>query len=496
MSKGEPMRRISTLIWQIIIVSITISGLPVYSQVQDNWDSRNTSGFKVTNQKNNIFKKNYLQPDNIFVIFNKNSTYGQSIAEYYQQARFIRNNNICGINCDTSEVITRTYYENIIRDAIRDSILIRNLKNQIHFIVLTKGIPLKILGSTGSSGTQSSLDAELCLLFDNDYRLDGWINNPYFNETAHFIPNYFSYDQDTLSYLVSRLDAYNINDVFSIIDKSVNADTSGNSWYILDDYPDKWYDWMPQANEILTSLSFNVNYDTTSSPIIENPSGNVIGYCGHGVHAGNPYPFILSTLNLNYSNGAIFSTYESYNGWSFYDGPHQGNQNYISDFISAGGTGGIGHVYEPFSGGIPHEEILFARYAIGYPLIEAAYMSMTRLSWQNVVVGDPLCRININEPTILAQNTNQISKSFSLDQNYPNPFNPSTKIQFDLKRSGQVILKIYNILGEEVTTLVSGWLPAGTHSYVWNASNLASGAYIYQLKCRGFIETKKMVLMQ
>ena len=85
---------------------------------------------------------------------------------------------------------------------------------------------------------------------------------------------------------------------------------------------------------------------------------------------------------------------------------------------------------------------------------------------------------------------------FALQQNYPNPANPSTTIEFDLPKSSQVTLKIYNILGEEVAILVSGQLAAGSYTYEWDGSNVASGVYLYRLETEGYIETRKMILMR
>jgi aminopeptidase N len=87
-------------------------------------------------------------------------------------------------------------------------------------------------------------------------------------------------------------------------------------------------------------------------------------------------------------------------------------------------------------------------------------------------------------------------ESFYLYQNYPNPFNPSTTIEFDLPKSSQVTLKIYNIIGEEVNTLLSASLLSGSYKYEWDGSNLASGVYLYRLEAEGYVETRKMVLMR
>jgi len=87
--------------------------------------------------------------------------------------------------------------------------------------------------------------------------------------------------------------------------------------------------------------------------------------------------------------------------------------------------------------------------------------------------------------------------TYALSQNYPNPFNPSTKIEFTLKSNVKVSLKVYDILGREVATLVDGRLASGDHSVTFNANNLASGVYLYSLATSdGFRLTRKMILMK
>ena len=83
--------------------------------------------------------------------------------------------------------------------------------------------------------------------------------------------------------------------------------------------------------------------------------------------------------------------------------------------------------------------------------------------------------------------------SYNLEQNYPNPFNPSTTIKFAVTKESNVNLSIYNVLGELVTTLVNEQLKTGYHEYEFNASNLASGVYIYRIIADDFVEIKKMV---
>jgi hypothetical protein len=88
----------------------------------------------------------------------------------------------------------------------------------------------------------------------------------------------------------------------------------------------------------------------------------------------------------------------------------------------------------------------------------------------------------------------QIPKEYKLEQNYPNPFNPETNISFDLPKTGFVTLKIYDILGKEIVTLVNGMKNAGSYTIDFDASSLTSGVYFYRLESNGFTATKNMIL--
>jgi flavoprotein len=89
---------------------------------------------------------------------------------------------------------------------------------------------------------------------------------------------------------------------------------------------------------------------------------------------------------------------------------------------------------------------------------------------------------------------------FALDQNYPNPFNPSTQIEYSLPKSGRVTLTIYNIMGQQVAKLVDGIQEAGVYNVQWNASNLASGMYIYRINVDhengNFTASKRLMLLK
>jgi len=90
----------------------------------------------------------------------------------------------------------------------------------------------------------------------------------------------------------------------------------------------------------------------------------------------------------------------------------------------------------------------------------------------------------------------EIPKEFFLSQNFPNPFNPLTKIRYSVPKSSNVVVKVFDILGNEVETLVSAEKQTGTYEVEFNANNLSSGVYFYQLRAGDFVQKKKMLLLK
>ncbi|UCF62935.1 MAG: T9SS type A sorting domain-containing protein [bacterium] len=102
----------------------------------------------------------------------------------------------------------------------------------------------------------------------------------------------------------------------------------------------------------------------------------------------------------------------------------------------------------------------------------------------------------LKDTLLVPWETNETIENFDLRQNFPNPFNLKTNIEFSIPNPEFVVLKIYNTLGQEVTTLVSYQLISGNYNFPWDASGFASGVYLYRLQAGDYVETRKMVLMK
>jgi hypothetical protein len=136
------------------------------------------------------------------------------------------------------------------------------------------------------------------------------------------------------------------------------------------------------------------------------------------------------------------------------------------------------------------------------------------LEWRNISAGNPFTKVFAyvgvlnteitNSANHFMENglipVNQISSSvpseYSLAQNFPNPFNPETKISFTLPESGNVTLKVFDLSGKEIASIVNGKLSAGKYEFSFNGNGLSSGVYFYRISANQFNETKRMILVK
>ena len=125
--------------------------------------------------------------------------------------------------------------------------------------------------------------------------------------------------------------------------------------------------------------------------------------------------------------------------------------------------------------------------------IATAYVQIEVGTFRNPEDRITIDFIATTDPTVSVRE-NGLVNTYYLFQNYPNPFNPKTRISYKINEPGLVQLKVYNILGVEVATLVNEHKNSGNHSVDFNASNLSSGVYLYSLSVNNFTQTRKMIL--
>jgi uncharacterized protein (TIGR03790 family) len=379
-------------------------------------------------------------PDQVLLVVNTNSPVSCEIAKDYALKRKVRN--ILSIQCQDSalntknETITLTDYVRSIENPICDYLASHT---NINFIVLTKGIPIRITGAAmGSCDEHSqepansrghpSVDSTLAAL---DYgSLPGAMiidiagsgaigcaySNRYWNATEPFSHAKFG------GYLVTRLDGYTAADAKALVTCSLTAEqnighilTEGK--VLLDVEPifglgnkttqpgpitgtnipaesaySEFNADMRHAYEVLTNRGIPVELDLTTKFI--GGRSNLLGYFSWGSNderswESNDFYSTNAYLSLYFAPGALSDTAVSTSARTFL--PTTGGQSLMVDLIAHGLTGAKGYTDEPLLQAIASPTIVFDRYTAGYTLAESFYAASHFVGWEDVVIGDPLC---------------------------------------------------------------------------------------------------------
>ncbi|MDR3627412.1 MAG: choice-of-anchor A family protein [Ignavibacteriaceae bacterium] len=240
---------------------------------------------------------------------------------------------------------------------------------------------------------------------------------------------------------------------------------------------------------VSSANNFTINVPSGSTAIV-NISGNVVSMSGGFSVAGTTKDKVLlnfyeaDTLKLSYVNitAAILAPYAVLN---FPSGVVTG-QVIVRCFFGAGQMN-----LNLFTGTV-NSNVNIVNFA---SLVSACQASMQGIV-SNVPYSKAMVANSNSGTTTGVVRESSTPKEFALSQNYPNPFNPSTVIKYQIPKDGFVIVKVYDLIGREVATLVNGYKSAGNYSVNFNASKLASGMYIYQLRSNSMVSTKKMLLIK
>lgn len=424
----------------------------------------------------------------VLLIINANSTQSEYIGTYFATQRNIPDNNVVRIYTTVNETANDVQFADIRRQ-IETAMINRQLTSSINYIVTTKGMPLKI--QRGNQYYNASVNSELELILSISSSMIGSYNR-------FFSPAFGVYSPYTASMwgnmrISTRLDGYTTSDVIAIIDKSAYAPpkiVSGAKW-VMDRDPG-WsasVDYlninMTNAKTSLDAKGMNTYLESTFQYVITQ--SNVIAYNGWAAQDHNwaATGTTYARQQNSYLPGAIGETMVSYSARSF-NWPMKYGQSAIADMIAEGITGVKGYVYEPYSSTIADVSIVFPMYADGNSLGDAFRAGSSYCSWQDLVIGDPKCRI-INTlirsgiPTI-NEYSQQSRHLVKLIGNYPNIITTSTVITYRVLSSTNINVKVYNNDNKLLTTIYDGTRAAGNYTVKFNSTGLSAGKYTVELR--------------
>lgn len=331
------------------------------------------------------------------------------VAERYRALHDVPDDQVVTLQVEVADQISRNDYIRTIEQPVAAWIEQAAAHDRITYLVLMPGFPTRVGGTVGRTGTVASVDSELALL----YRAltgtrpgpVGPIRNPYFTESA-VDGQWPAFDRSRLDiYLVARLDGFTVDDVLTLVGRCAGASPGGR--FVLDDRAPldvREHRWFAAAASRLTEAvgADRVLFDRTLSTV--QHEADVMGFYSWGTadpgHRQRQVP-------LTFRPGAIAASLSSTDARTFTAPPEgwrpgswQARNTYFkgspewlaADLVRSGLTGVAANVADPYADGAVRPDVLFPAYVAGRTLGEAMYLAMPSLSWQTVVVGDPLCR--------------------------------------------------------------------------------------------------------
>ncbi len=349
---------------------------------------------------------------NVLVVANAANADSVRIAEEYARGRGIPAEQVLkleGVPADPPETIPAQAYQLGIQVPIARWLAKNAAFDRILYIVLTKGIPLRVMGSPGRNGAIASVDSELTLLYrmlagGRGAGVPGPQPNPYFlkaRPVTEAVP--FTHDNHDI-YLVTRLDGYTVDDVLRLIERGRSPASEGR--FVLDmkaSLDPAGNAWLQAAADRLEASGWSgkVVLDPTSRVLTREK--DVLGYYSWG--SNDPaikvrdfqHTFVPGALAAMFVSSDARTMKEPPAGWMI--GPWGDKKTYFEgspqslsgDLIRQGVTGVAGHVSEPYLDATIRPDILFPAYVAGFNLAEAFYLAMPSIGWQTIVIGDPLC---------------------------------------------------------------------------------------------------------
>ncbi len=336
---------------------------------------------------------------NVTLVINEKSALSRRLGAFYASWHGLSPKQVCRISTIEDETIPRAGYEQQISVPISECMRRNGRTESTFYLVLTQGIPIRVRAEAKNDG--ASVDSELAALYMEIHGAkigrEGWIDNPFYRSRDQA----FSHPAVPI-YLVTRLAGYSFEDAQKAVQRCRGARNIGR--VVLDlkaDNDDEGNSWLRNAAIILPEP--RVVFETT--PSVVHGEKQVIGYASWG---SNDTARKSRKSGMEWLPGAIATEFVSSNArtlkmppfswtlgtWknpaSYFAGSPQ---SMILDYVWEGVSGISGNVDEPYLSQTVRPDQLFPAYLSGRNLAESFYLALPSLSWQSLIIGDPLCKL-------------------------------------------------------------------------------------------------------
>jgi len=325
----------------------------------------------------------------VLVVVNDNSTASKAIGTYYAKKRHIPASYLCHVRCAEQEEIDEDVFAQAILEPVANALAQGPQSETVDYIVLTKGVPLRLHSTAAGPDTRFSPDGDSVdgrLMTQAVAGMGSPSRNPYFKSQERFSHKKFGL------YLVTRLDGYTVAEAEALVDRSLAAKPEPGT-FLLDGCPSRSGGQDPgdlngllvPAAADLRARHLTVMLDQSQTFVGRIP--NLMGYWSWG--SNDPHFDATLYKGNTYRAGAIAETIVSTSAHTM----QRGNwwQSLIADLVESGVTGVKGYVAEPYTLAMAHPDVLFDRYTRGWNLAESFYAASEVTHWKDLVVGDPLC---------------------------------------------------------------------------------------------------------
>ncbi len=337
-------------------------------------------------------KTDPAQARRVLVVINLASADSREIGTYYRSQRMIPAENVLTVEMTDEEETTMDECRRELFEPLQAKL--KASKNPIDFIVLTKGIPIRIgAGGYSVDGHVATVNMNLEPIRNPVPEQIKNAVNPYFQKAEPFSSRKYGF------FLVTRLDGYTAEDAKALVDNSLQAKPQKGP-FLFDADPtrtENGYGLMQssllRAADVLKTKGYETDLNETSSFVGSRQP--VAGYTSWG---SNDRQFRVDVYrSIKFLPGALAETFVSTSGRTFR--PVSGGQSVVTDLIKNGVTGIKGYVSEPYTFALAKPDILFDRYTSGFNLAESFYMASLVLKWKDLVIGDPLCNPYAPKPS-------------------------------------------------------------------------------------------------